>query len=274
MVGLGNDANGNPEVTNNSHTPVGVFVATGEIYVIWNVSRCGDGAFGGAGYLCESILLDCGPSSAITNLAPTFRLSGPLTCSKKYVWSQSPTVGLVTEGGVAGTYNGSTGSGAVTLASGSSFPSYVSAGGSGTGASNLIFWDSTNSQEYRITSYTDASHITVTPNLQNNCTGCTWLLMQAQQTNIGKFASSWPQVYTVTAPGTVDAPALPVNVKALLPVALRSVSKVVMTFGASWAWQQSNLYLMVQDASIIGGASCPGSVCYAQQATRANLANG
>ena len=78
--------------------------------------------------------------------------------------------------------------------------------------------------------------------------------MQQQQTNIGKFVNSTCEVYAASGLSTA--------VKNGLPIPLQSVPNVLVCWGSTWAFRQSNLYLLVQDASVISGSSCPGGTCY------------
>ena len=116
----------------------------GNLYIEWNVTREGVEAVGDDGYQMESILMKCGPTSAITAV-----MSTDLPCTKSYVWSQAPMI-------INGSATVTNGSSTVTQTSGDTFSSYMTtAAGGGTGAYQLIFLDATNQQEYRITGYTD-----------------------------------------------------------------------------------------------------------------------
>jgi uncharacterized membrane protein len=233
VSGLGVDADGIHEVIVAGHTPSAAFVVGGNLYIEWNVTRAGVEAVGRSGYQMESILMNCGPTNAITSV-----LSAELSCSKTYVWSQAPMVIQ----GTASVVNGST---TVTATSGA-FASYMAtAAGGGTGAYPLIWVDTNNQQEYAITRFTDSTHITISPAYAGASGAVSWNVMQHQETNIGKFIDSASSVFTVAG--------LPWASQ--LPTALQSASAIVCTFGSSWAWRQSNLYLMCMDAANIDTAT-------------------
>ena len=233
VSGLDTDADGIQEVIIAGHTPSTVFVVNGNLYIEWNVTRKGIAAVGLSGYQMEGILMKCGPTSAITTV-----LSEELPCSKSYVWSQAPMV-------IEGKADVATGSNTVTAKSGE-FASYMTtAAGGGTGAYQLIWVDTDNQQEYAITGYTDSTHITISPAYAGASGTVKWNVMQHQETNIGKFVDSSSGVFTVA--GLLWA--------SQLPAALQSATTVVCTFGSSWAWRQSNLYLMCMDATDIDRAT-------------------
>ena len=229
VSGLGTDADGINEVILAGHTPSAAFVVGDNLYIEWNVTRKGVAAVGNGGYQMESILMQCGPTSAITDILTT-----ELPCAKTYVWSQAPMI-------VSGMATVTNGSGTVTRSSGGKFSSYMTtaAGGGGTGAYQLVFVDTTNQQEYRITGYTDDTHITISPVYAGASGSIGWNVMQHQQTNIGKFVDSSTSVFTVAG--------LPWASQ--LPPALQSAATILCTWGSSWAWRQSNLYLMCMDAA-------------------------
>ena len=234
VEGLGTDPDGINEVIIAGHTPNTAFVVDGNLYIEWNVTREGVEAIGGDGYQMESILMKCGPTSAITAV-----MSSDLPCTKSYVWSQAPMI----INGSATVTNGDT---TVTQTSGNTFSSYMTtAAGGGTGAYQLIFLDATNQQEYRVVGYTDPTHITISPAYAGTSGSIDWNIMQHQQTNIGKFIDSTTSVFTVAG--------LPWASQ--LPPALQGATSVVCSFGSSWAWRQSNLYLMCMDAANIDTAT-------------------
>ena len=244
--GLSTDADGIQEVIIAGHTPSTAFVVGDNLYIEWNVTRKGIAAVGGGGYQMESILMKCGLTSAITTV-----LSQELPCSKSYVWSQAPMV-------MEGKAQAAAGSNRVTATSGE-FASYMTTpAGGGTGAYQLIWVDTDNQQEYAITGFTDATHVTISPAYAGASGTVGWNVMQHQETNIGKFVDSTTSVFTVA--GLPWAPQL--------PPALQSVSTIVCTFGSSWAWRQSNLYLMCMDAAQIGSAT------YSYDSSRVNGSGG
>ena len=233
VSGLGTDADGIREVIIAGHTPSTVFVVGSNLYIEWNVTRKGVAAVGGGGYQMESILMNCGPTTAITTV-----LSQELPCSKSYVWSQAPMV-------IEGMASVVTGSRTITATSGA-FASYMTtAAGGGSGAYQLIWVDTNNQQEYAITGFTDASHITISPAYMGASGSVGWNVMQQQETNIGKFVDSASSVFTVAG----------LSWASQLPLALQSASTIVCSFGSSWAWRQSNLYLMCMDAAQIDSAT-------------------
>ena len=234
VSGLGTDADGISENILAGNTPNTAFVVGGNLYIDWNVTREGIQAVGGtAGYQMESILMNCGPTDAITSV-----LSAELSCSKTYVWSQAPML-------IQGTASVMNGSSTVTATAGN-FASYMTtAAGGGTGASQLIWVDTNNQQEYAITGYTDSTHITISPAYMGGSGSVGWNVMQHQETNIGKFVDSTTSVFA-----TAGLPWL-----SQLPAALQSATNVVCTWGSSWAWRQSNLYLMCMDAANIDSAT-------------------
>ena len=155
------------------------------------------------------------------------------------MWSQAPLV-------VNGTATVTNGSGTVTQTSGDTFSSYMTtAAGGGTGAYPLIFVDATNQQQYRITGFTDSTHITISPVYAGASGSINWDVMQHQQTNIGKFVDSSTSVFTVAG--------LPWASQ--LPPALQAATTILCTWGSSWAWRQSNLYLMCMDAANVDTAT-------------------
>ena len=250
IAGLGTDADGNQETTGPSHTPDSAFVAGDHLYIEWQVTRAGDPALGNAGYMQESIVVDCGATSGVAAV-----LGAELPCANKRVWSQAPSI-------VSGEFTGTQGSQSVVITTGSVPPYACDTTCGGTGPYDLIFVDGSNQQEYRITSYTDSKHITISPAFINtSATKLRWNIMQHQQTNIGKFANSAIEVYPV--PGLAW--------KSQLPAALQSVANVLVAWGSSWAWRQSNIYLLVMDASLVDGSSCPNNVCYAYAADGSGL---
>jgi hypothetical protein len=233
ISGLDTDADGTPEVILAGHTPNTVFVVGGNLYIEWDVTRKGIAAVGNGGYEMESILMNCGSTSAITNV-----MSAELSCSKRYVWSQAPMV-------IEGKARVTTGSNMVAATSGE-FASYMTtAAGGGTGAFQLIWVDTDNQQEYAITGFSDSAHITISPAYAGASGEVSWNVMQHQETNIGKFVDSTSSVFTVSG--------LPWGSQ--LPAALQSAASVVCTFGSSWAWRQSNVYLMCVDAQFIDSAT-------------------
>ena len=245
--GLGTDADGITEVIIAGHTPSTAFVVGDNLYIEWNVTREGVEAVGDDGYQMEAILMKCGPTSAITAA-----MSTELPCTKSYVWSQAP---MIINGSAAVTNGGST----VTQTSGDTFSSYMTtAAGGGTGAYQLIFLDATNQQQYRIIGFTDPTHITISPAYEGASGSIGWNVMQHQQTNIGKFVDSTSSVFAVAG--------LPWASQ--LPPALQAATTIVCTFGSSWAWRQSNLYLMCMDAANIDTAT------YTYNAARINGSSG
>ena len=66
VSGLGTDPDGINEVIIAGHTPSTAFVVNGNLYIEWNVTRGGVEVVGNDGYQMESILMKCGPTSAIT----------------------------------------------------------------------------------------------------------------------------------------------------------------------------------------------------------------
>jgi hypothetical protein len=181
----------------------------------------------------ESILMNCGPTSAITAV-----MSTELPCAKSYVWSQAPMV-------IEGTASVVNGSSTVTATS-SNFASYMTtAAGGGTGAYQLIWVDEDNQQEYAITGYIDSTHITISPAYMGASGSVDWNVMQHQETNIGKFVDSSVSVFTVSG--------LPWASQ--LPTALQSAATIVCSWGSSWVWRQSNLYLMCMDAADVDTAT-------------------
>jgi len=233
VAGLDTDADGIHEVILAGHTPSTVFVVNGNLYIEWNVTRKGIAAVGLSGYQMEGILMKCGPTSAITTV-----LTAELPCSKSYVWSQAPMV-------IEGKAQVTNGSKTVTAKSGE-FASYMTTpGGGGTGANRLIWVDTDNQQEYAITGYTDSAHITISPPYAGASGTVGWNVMQHQETNIGKFVDSTSSVFTVAG----------LSWASQLPPALQSATTIVCTFGSSWAWRQSNLYLMCMDAANIDTAT-------------------
>jgi hypothetical protein len=233
--GLSTDADGIREGTLTSHIPNAAFVVGGNLYIEWDVTRKGIAVLGSSrgGYQMESVLMNCGPTTAITSV-----LSAELSCSRAYVWSQAPMI-------IEGTANVTYGSSTVTATSGA-FASYMTtAAGNGTGAYQLIWVDTNYQQEYTITGYTDSSHIKISPAYMGSSGSVGWNVMQHQETNIGKFVSS-----TVSAFATAGLPWL-----SQLPAALQSATNVVCTWGSTWAWRQSNLYLMCMDAADIDSAT-------------------
>jgi hypothetical protein len=265
-AGLGTSADGIAETTDNGNVPSSTFVAGGHLYIIWAVSRIGVG-LGGNGYLGDTILEDCGVTTGITSASPSFILSADPTCTKLYVWSQAPSVGTAAQNGaIAGTFTGNV-TGAITSTSGTGFPGYICCDSTGNG---LIFVDETNGRQYRVTTFTDANHITVTPVLHDNCSGgCTYSVMQKQQTNIGKFLTSSVEVWTVAS--------LPSAVKNALPAALQAATTVLFVWGSDYTRNMGNLYFMAMDASLISGSTCTGGVpanCYAYATSGGVRANG
>ena len=233
VSGLTSDADGNVDDAGPGHTPTGAFVAGGRLYVSWVVQRAYNSAIG-SGYMTENDLLDCGPTTGVTSI-----LSAQLPCSKLYVWSQMPSY---VHGAHAAATNGQS---AIVLSRDELIQSY---------AEGLIFLDETNNQEYRVTGWTDTKHFNISPGFAGSTGEIHWSLMQQQQTNIGKFINSSCEVYAVSG--------LPAPVKNGLPLPLQSVSDVLVCWGSTWAFRQSNLYLLVQDASLIKGSSCVGGTCY------------
>jgi len=234
VSGLGTDADGINEVILAGHTPSTTFVVDGNLYIEWNVTRKGTAAVGGGGYQMESILLKCGSTSAVAAV-----MSTELGCTKSYVWSQAPMV-------ISGRATATNGSGTVTQTSGDKFSSYMATvAGGGTGAYQLVFVDATNQQEYRIAGYTDNTHITISPVYAGASGAIDWNVMQHQQTNIGKFIDSSTSAFTVAG--------LPWASQ--LPAALQSATTILCTWGSSWAWRQSNLYLICMDAANIDSAT-------------------
>jgi hypothetical protein len=233
VSGLGTDADGINEVILAGHTPSTAFVVGGNLYVEWNVTRKGIAAVGLSGYQMESVLMNCGPTNAITTV-----LTEELSCSKSYVWSQAPMV-------IEGKANVTTGSTSVTATSGE-FASYMATpAGGGTGAHQLIWVDTGNQQEYAITGFTDSTHITISPAYAGASGSIGWNVMQHQETNIGKFVDSTTSVFAVAG----------LSWALQLPAALQSAASIVCSFGSSWAWRQSNLYLMCMDATNIDTAT-------------------
>ena len=247
VSGLGTDADGIPENILAGNTPNTAFVVGGNLYIDWNVTREGIEAVGGTdGYQMESILMNCGPADAITSI-----VSAELSCSKTYVRSQAPMV-------IEGTASVMNGSHTVTATSGD-FASYMTtAAGGGTGAYQLIWLDTNNQQEYAITGYTDSTHIAISPAYMGASGSVGWNVMQHQETNIGKFVASSTGVFATAG--------LPW--RSQLPAALQSATNVVCTWGSSWAWRQSNLYLMCMDAANIDSAT------YAYDPARVNGTSG
>jgi hypothetical protein len=239
VSGLTSDADGNVDDVGPSHTPTGAFVAGGRLYVSWVVQKAFNSAIG-SGYMTENDLLDCGPTTGVTAV-----LSAQLPCSKLYVWSQMPSY-------IHGNHATATrGQSAIVLSGGELVQSYAYAPPPGEG---LIFLDETNDQEYRITGWTDTHHFDISPVFAGSTGTIRWSLMQQQQTNIGKFVNSTCEVYAASGLSTA--------VKNGLPIPLQSVPNVLVCWGSTWAFRQSNLYLLVQDASVISGSSCPGGTCY------------
>ena len=234
VSGLGTDADGIREAIWAGNTPNTAFAAGGNLYIEWNVTREGIQVVGGtAGYQMESILMNCGPTAAITSV-----LSDELSCSKVRVQSQAPML-------IQGTASVMTGSSTVTATSGA-FASYMTtAVGGGTGAYQLIWVDTNYQQEYTITGFTDSTHITISPAYMGSSGPVSWNVMQHQETNIGKFVNSTTSVFA-----TAGLPWL-----SQLPAALQSASDIVCTWGSSWAWRQSNLYLMCMDAANLDSAT-------------------
>jgi hypothetical protein len=235
VSGLGVDADGMSEVILPGHTASAALVVNGNLYLEWNVTKEGTSAVGINGsYHMESIRMKCGPTSEITGV-----MSTELPCAKTYVLSQAPML-------ISGKATVTNGSGTVTQKSGDTFSSYMTtAAGGGTGTYQLIFVDATNQQEYRITGFADPTHITISPAYAGASGAIDWNVMQHQQTNIGKFADSTTSVFTVAG--------LPWASQ--LPSALQSATTVLCTWGSSWAWRQSNLYLMCMDAANIDTAT-------------------
>src|SRR5271169_499866 len=250
VSGLIADADGIGEVTVAGHTPDAALVVGGNLYIEWNMTRtptpAESGIVGGGGYLNESVWLNCGATSSITTV-----LSAELPCSRVSTWSQAPYL-------VAGLASPAKGATTITAASGT-FASYMSTGGAGTGEYNLIFVDGDNQQAYSITSYTDATHIVISPAYSGpGGASIHWSIFPNQETNIGKFINSSSSVFTVTG--------LPWA--SLLPSALQSASQIVCSFGSSFAWRASNFYLMCFDAANVNGLT------YSKNATRTNQVNG
>jgi hypothetical protein len=239
VSGLTSDADGNVDDVGPSHTPNGAFVANGRLYVSWVVQKAFTSAIG-SGYMTEDDLLDCGPTTGITAV-----LSAQLPCSKLYVWSQMPSY---VHGKHAAATNGQN---AIVLSGDEIVQSYAYSAPPGEG---LIFLDETNNQEYRITGWTDTQHFNISPVFAGTTGTIDWSLMQQQQTNIGKFINSSCEVYAVSG--------LAAAVKSGLPVPLQSVANVLVCWGSTWAFRQSNIYLLVQDSSLISGSSCAGGTCY------------
>ena len=247
VSGLTTDADGISEVLTAGHTPGTAFVVNGDLYIQWNVTRKGVSAIGNSGYQMESILMKCGPTTAITPA-----MSTDLACTRSYVWSQAPMV-------LSGKATVTNGSGTITQISGDMFSSYMTTPtGGGSGTYQLVFVDETNQQEYRITGYTDGSHITISPAYAGASGSIAWNVMQNQQTNIGKFIDSSTSVITVAG--------LPWASQ--LPPALQSATTILCSWGSSWAWRQSNLYLMCMDAANVDTAT------YTYNATRVNGSSG
>jgi uncharacterized membrane protein len=233
VSGLSTDADGIHEGILAGHVPNTAFLVGGNLYIQWDVTREGLMPIGSSGYEMESILMNCGPTSAITSV-----LSAELSCSKSYVWSQAP---MLVQGTASVVYGSST----VTATSGN-FASYMTtAAGGGTGAYQLIWTDTNNQQEYTITGYTDSTHITISPAYMGGSGSVGWNVMQHQETNIGKFVASTSSVFA-----TAGLPWL-----SQLPAALQSATNIVCTWGSSWAWRQSNLYLMCMNAANIDSAT-------------------
>ncbi len=236
VSGLGSDADGTPEVLFAGHTAGTAFVVNNDLYIEWNVTKSDvDQVLGKPGqYHMESILLNCGATNLVTA-----SMTSELPCTKQSVWSQAPTV-------LNGTATVTQGSGTVTWASGDNFASYMttSAGG-GTGAYPLTWVDPVNHRQYMITGYTDPTHITISPVYSGASGTVDWNVMQNQETNIGKFIDSTTSVFAVAGLSWASG----------LPASLQSASNIVCTFGSSWAWRQSNLYLMCMDAANIGTTS-------------------
>jgi uncharacterized membrane protein len=246
ISGITTNADGIAESILAGHTPNTAFVVGGNLYIEWNVTREGQSVVGKGGYQTETILMKCGPTSAITSV-----LSAELPCFKSYVRSQAPKV-------IQGTASVMTGSSTVTATSGA-FASYMTtAAGNGTGAYQLIWVDANNQQEYTITGYSDSTHITVSPAYMGTSGSVGWNVMQHQETNIGKFVSSTTSVFA-----TAGLPWL-----SQLPAALQSATNIVCTWGSSWAWRQSNLYLMCMDAADIDSAT------YTYNSSRVNGSSG
>ena len=139
------------------------------------------------------------------------------------------------------------GSKAVTVLSGDPFYSYM--------ASPIPLVVEINSVEYMIagvtgcaTSCTGATLAVPYAGVTNTSPGVNFTIMQDQATNGGKFLLNSTEV--------VDVAALPWKSK--LPAALQSVSKLLKVYGSTWAWRQSNLYLMVMDASAVDTATYSG----------------
>src|SRR5262249_39328815 len=79
VSGLSTDADGIHERVLASHIPNTAFVVSGNLYIEWDVTRKGIAALGSSlgGYQMESVLMKCGPTSAITSV-----VSAELPCSK------------------------------------------------------------------------------------------------------------------------------------------------------------------------------------------------